>query len=153
MPGANLDDVMGADSSIDAEMPESGQAVISLLERLFFTEQIRMRALGDRGTEGYAGMGMEELAHTFAVARQLKELSLQASGLNALQGRATCWWAIDRPLSDRQALALQIDQDQLRSIELDADHFTIVRKESLLLGIASALAAIPPLSKETGLVG
>ena len=98
-------------------------------------------------------MGMEELAHTFAVARRLKELSVQASGLNAFQGRATCWWAIDRPLTDRQALALQIDQDKLRSIELDADHFTIVRKESLLLGIASALAAIPPLSTETGLVG
>ncbi|MEP6605126.1 MAG: amino acid adenylation domain-containing protein, partial [Nitrosospira sp.] len=153
MPGANLNEVMGADSSIDVEMPESGEAVVSLLERLFLTEQIRVRALGGRGTEGYAGMGMEELAHTFAVARRLKELSVQASGLNALQGRATCWWAIDRPLSDRQALALQIDQDKLRSIELDADHFTIVRKESLLLGIASALAAIPPLSTETGLVG
>ena len=98
-------------------------------------------------------MGREELAHTFAVARQLKALSLQAPGLTALQGRPTCWWAAERSLPDRDTLASQIDQDKLLSIELEADHFAIVREEALLLGIVSALAAIPPLATESRVVG
>ncbi|MGH8762084.1 MAG: amino acid adenylation domain-containing protein, partial [Nitrosospira sp.] len=154
IPGAALGDVIGNDSSGDEESQESKQpseqAITSLLEHLISAEQVRMRAEKNGNTEarGYADMGAEELMRIFIVARQLKALSLQASALSPLQIQATCWWAATRPLSDRLALALQIDQDKLRSIEVDADHFTIVRTESLLLGVESALAAVSaPITK------
>jgi hypothetical protein len=141
IPGANPD-VIAGDSSMHTASEESGPAIVSLLERLLQAERKREREDGEH-TEGYAGMGIDELAHTFTVARQLKALSLHSSALTALQGKATCWWAAGRPASERQALAAQIAQDTMRFIEVEADHFTIVRNELLLLGIKAALAAIP----------
>ncbi|MDQ3187077.1 MAG: AMP-binding protein, partial [Pseudomonadota bacterium] len=148
IPGATLGDVIRDDSSGDEEPPEpkqpSEQTIASLLEQLISAEQIRARTGEGGNTEagGYADMEAEELARIFIVAHQLKALSLQASALSPLQVQATCWWAATRPPSDRLALALQIDQDKLRSIEVDADHFAIVRTESLLLEVESTLAAI-----------
>ena len=118
---------------------ESGPTVAGLLESLL---QERMREREDGEQEGYAAMGVEELAHTFTVARRLKALSLQSSALTALRCRPACWWVAGRPASDREALAFQVDKDELRSVEVDADHFAIVRDEMLLREVESALEAI-----------
>jgi hypothetical protein len=88
------------------------------------------------------------LAHTFTVARRLKVLALQSPALNALQSKATCWWAAGRPASECRALAAQIEQQSMGFIEVDADHFTIVRNELLLQGIKAALEAIPTSPSE-----
>ncbi|MGH8685538.1 MAG: thioesterase domain-containing protein, partial [Nitrosospira sp.] len=141
--GVIRDSLPGDGVATESEQP-SEQAIAGLLEHLISAEQSQRRSGGEGNTEagGYADMGAEELARIFIVARQLKTLSLQAPALSPLLVQATCWWAATRPLSDRLALALQIEQETLHSIELDADHFVIVRTESLLLGVESALAAI-----------
>jgi amino acid adenylation domain-containing protein len=144
IPGANLDGMM-QDNSPACLAGESRAVVTGLLERLLQAERKREREESEQQAEGYAAMGVEELAHAFAVARRLKALSQQSSALAALQGRPVCWWAAGRPASDRQALALQLDQDKLPSVEVHADHFAIVREEMLLHGVESALAAIPAL--------
>jgi pimeloyl-ACP methyl ester carboxylesterase/aryl carrier-like protein len=151
-PGVRLDDAIAGSPSADMELAESERTTIRLLEHLLASEPMRERGGGNQGTESYAGMGAAELTHTFTVARRLKALSLQATGLSALQGRATCWWAAERPSSDRHALALQIDQGTLCSIEIEADHFAIVRNELLLQGVESVLAAIPASPPEIGVV-
>ena len=143
IPGANLDDVIAGDSSVQTASEESGPVIVSLLERLLQIEPVRKHEDCDQQAEGYAGMGIDELAHTFTVARRLKALSLHSSALNALQGKATCWWAAGRPASERHVLAAQIEQQTIGFIEVEADHFTIVRNELLLRGVESALAAIP----------
>jgi hypothetical protein len=86
------------------------------------------------------------------VGRQLKALSLKAPALSPLQVRPTCWWASERSSSDRLALAGQIDQDKLRSIDVGADHFAIMRHKTLLLGVESALATLlaPAMEAEIG---
>jgi thioesterase domain-containing protein len=143
IPGSNLDGMM-QDNSPACPAGESRPVVTGLLERLL-QERIREREESEQQTEGYAAMGVEELAHTFAVARRLKALSQQSSALTALQCRPACWWAAGRSTSDRQALAFQVDQDKLPSVEVHADHFAIVRDEMLLRGVESALTAIPAL--------
>ncbi|HEU4853685.1 MAG TPA: hypothetical protein VFS89_00130, partial [Nitrosospira sp.] len=60
-----------------------------------------------------------------------------------------CWWVAERTSADRLALALQIDQNKLQSIEVDTDHFAIVRHNALLLGVESALEDLLPTSMET----
>jgi len=138
VPDANLDRRM-MDNSPACLPGESGPTVAGLLESLL---QERMREREDGEQEGYAAMGVEELAHTFTVARRLKALSLQSSALTALRCRPACWWVAGRPASDREALAFQVDKDELRSVEVDADHFAIVRDEMLLREVESALEAI-----------
>jgi hypothetical protein len=93
-------------------------------------------------------MRIDELAHTFTVARRLKALSLQSPALNALQGKATCWWAARRPVSELHVLAAQIEQQAMGCIEVEADHFSIVRNELLLQEIKAALEAIPASRSE-----
>lgn len=137
IPGLKPEDVMAAVSAGDVE---SEQTIAGLLESLISAEQMRKREGGACAEpQGYGDMGAEQLARMFIVGRQLKVLSLRTPALSPLQTQATCWWIAARPLSDRQALALQIDQDERRSIELDADHFAIMRDKALLLGIESAL--------------
>ncbi|MEO9061203.1 MAG: amino acid adenylation domain-containing protein, partial [Nitrosospira sp.] len=154
-PGVRLDEVIVSSPSADMESVGSAdteRTAIRLLEHVLASEPIRERGGGNQGIESYAGMGAAELAHTFTVARRLKALSLQATGLSALQGRATCWWAAERSSPDRHALALQIDQHALCSIEIEANHFAIVRNELLLRGVESVLAAIPASPPEIGVV-
>jgi amino acid adenylation domain-containing protein len=147
IPGATLD-VIAGDSSVETASEESGPAIVGLLERLLQTETMRQHEKGEQQTEGYAGMRIDELAHTFTVARRLKALSLQSPALNALQGKATCWWAARRPVSELYVLAAQIEQQTMGCIEVEADHFSIVRDELLLQGIKAALEAIPASTSE-----
>jgi amino acid adenylation domain-containing protein/non-ribosomal peptide synthase protein (TIGR01720 family) len=137
IPGLKPEDIMDA---VSADNVESEQAIAALLEGLISAEQMRKREGGGCAEpQGYADMGAEQLARMFIVGRQLKFLSLRTPALSPLQTQATCWWIAARPLSDRRALALQIDQDERRSIELDADHFAVMRDKALLLGVESAL--------------
>ena len=89
-------------------------------------------------------MGAEELARIFTVARHLKALAAQASGLRRLNVQPSCWWIAARPLPERLALARQLNQVELAPNELDTDHFAIMRTDSLLRGIKSALENCHP---------
>ncbi|MBA3757188.1 MAG: hypothetical protein H0X02_13650 [Nitrosomonas sp.] len=141
IPGIVLDDILNTvlyDQS--SEMP-SKQVIIDLLERLLAIRQAEIQAGGHTDLQSYIDMGAEELAHIFLVARHLKTLSLQTAALNPLKTQAICWWAATRKADDRFALARQIKQDGVHSMEIDADHFDIVRAESLLLWVKSLLTA------------
>jgi hypothetical protein len=48
-------------------------------------------------------------------------------------------------VAERLALAEQISQQELNSIEIDADHFGVVRDESLLQTVESALGGLPTM--------
>jgi thioesterase domain-containing protein/aryl carrier-like protein len=140
IPGSKPGDVMNT----SLWGVESEKTIISLLEHLISAEQTR-----DTRTPGYADMGADQLARIFIVTRRLKALALQAPVLNSLQVQPTCWWIAERSSSDRLALALQIEQNKLQSIEVDADHFAIVRHNALLVGVESALENFLPTTMET----
>ncbi|SDY75283.1 amino acid adenylation domain-containing protein [Nitrosomonas sp. Nm33] len=120
----------------------SKQVIVDLLESVLATRQAENRMNGQTAMQGYTEMGMEELANIFLVARHLKMLSLQAGALRPLKCQTTCWWATTREMNDRLALEQQIKPAEIRSVEIEADHFYIVRSESLLLGIRSELEQI-----------
>jgi hypothetical protein len=80
-------------------------------------------------------MGTEELANIFLVARHLKMLSLQINALRPLKCQTMCWWAKAREMNDRLALEQQIKPTKIHSVEIEADHFGIMRAEPLLLGV------------------
>ena len=141
IPGVEPEEAFNTPLSGDSAVAASKQEVIHLLQRLFEINRIKASTSirADGQAQGYTEMGAEELAHTFMVARQLKALSLQAGALSPLNTRAVCWWAMTREKNERLALAQQIKPAEIHSIEIDADHFDIVRAESLLSGIASLL--------------
>ena len=90
-------------------------------------------------------MGAEELARIFIVARHLKAISEKAPSLSPLLVEPICWWAAARPVAERLALAEQISQHELHSIEIDADHFSIVRDDVLMQTVESALGGLPTM--------
>jgi hypothetical protein len=90
-------------------------------------------------------MGAEELARIFMVARHLKAISGEAAPLSPLLVEPVCWWAATRPESERMVLAEQISQHELHSIEIDADHFGIVRDDTLMQTVKSALGRLPTM--------
>ncbi|WP_218147796.1 amino acid adenylation domain-containing protein [Nitrosomonas sp. Nm166] len=139
IPGVESDEAFNTSLSDDSAL--SKQEVIHLLQQLFETSRMKAATStsADGQAQGYFEMGAEELAHTFMVARQLKALSLQASALSPLKTRAVCWWTTTRERNERLALGQQIKPAEIHSIEIDADHFDIVRAESLLAGIESLL--------------
>jgi hypothetical protein len=139
----------GSAGSAESEQTAS-RAISSLLEDFISAEKLRRRDRGAAiaGTGSYADIGADELARIFTVARHLKALSLQSAGLSPLRVQPACWWVAARPLSDRLALARQAGHGKLHSVDIDADHFDIVRADSLLLAIESALAAMSIVSAE-----
>ena len=155
IPGIELDDTFKvALYAQSLEMPPK-QTIIDLLEQLLSAiRQAEILAGRDTELQGYTAMGTEELAQIFIVARHLKALSLQVDILRSLTTPATCWWAMAREHGDRLVLQQQIRPAEMHSIEIDADHFDIVRAELLLLDIQSMLT--PVLSEhaenKTGLV-
>ncbi len=92
--------------------------------------------------QDYADLGVEELAHVFLVARHLKILSLQTGILNPLHTEAICWWAAKRDVDDRRALEWQLKPARIRSMEINTDHFDIVRAEALLSKVKLLLRAV-----------
>jgi hypothetical protein len=49
-------------------------------------------------------------------------------------------------VAERLALVEQISQHELHSIEIDADHFGIVREDALMQTVESALGGLPTVS-------
>jgi amino acid adenylation domain-containing protein len=139
IPGGEPDDALKAALSSQSAGVVSKQAIADLLERMLAIKQAESQTSGQTAIQGYADMGVEELAHIFLVARHLKTLSLRVGALRPLRSQTTCWWAATREVGDRLALEQQIKPAEIRSIEIDADHFDIVRAGSLLLGIQSLL--------------
>ncbi|SFI44374.1 amino acid adenylation domain-containing protein [Nitrosomonas sp. Nm34] len=120
----------------------SKQVIVDLLESVLAIRQAESRTNGQTAMQGYAEMGTEELANIFLVARHLKMLSLQTSALRPLKCQTTCWWATTREMNDRLVLEQQIKPAEIHSVEIETDHFDIVRSESLLLEIRSELEQI-----------
>jgi amino acid adenylation domain-containing protein len=96
---------------------------------------------GDDDGNGYAELGGEELARIFGVAQQLKRLSAESATLTPLRVEPHCWWTASRRQAERAALAAQLGQEPLASIEIDTDHASIMRSEALLCEIEQALSA------------
>ncbi|SDW36840.1 non-ribosomal peptide synthase/polyketide synthase [Nitrosomonas communis] len=115
------------------------QVIVNLLESVLATRQAESQMNGQIAMQGYAEMGIEELANIFLVARHLKMLSLQINALRPLKCQTTCWWAKAREMNDRLALEQQIKPAGIRSVEIEADHFGMVRAEPLLLGMELSL--------------
>ncbi|MCC7091190.1 MAG: amino acid adenylation domain-containing protein, partial [Nitrosomonas sp.] len=108
------------------------QMLNMLLEQVLAIRVEHLRMDADVKTAGYAEMGAEELANIFLTARHLKALSLRTEMLTPLTSRSTCWWAAERAVEERLALEQQIGSGTVDFIELDSDHFSIVRAQSLL---------------------
>ncbi|GJL71077.1 MAG: hypothetical protein NMNS01_02760 [Nitrosomonas sp.] len=132
------EDLAGALSSQSVAV-STKQAIVDLLEKVLSSRQSRIHAGKLNGVQGYADLGAEELAHIFLVARHLKTLSLQAGALNSMHTEGVCWWAATRHEDDRHALDRQITPARIRSVEINADHFDIVRAETLLSDVKQRL--------------
>jgi thioesterase domain-containing protein/aryl carrier-like protein len=138
------------DGNLMDSLPESMQMIADRLERLIAAaDNNKRKGTGDlagASAGGYADMGAEELARIFMVARHLKAISEKAPSLSPLLVEPVCWWAAARPVAERLALAEQISQHELHSIEIDADHFGIVREDALMQTVESALGGLPTVS-------
>ncbi|PXW80826.1 non-ribosomal peptide synthase protein (TIGR01720 family)/amino acid adenylation domain-containing protein, partial [Nitrosomonas sp. Nm84] len=139
IPGAALDDILK--TALSSQSPKVGtkQTIIALLEKVLAIRQAQIQAGERTEPQGYTDMGAEELAHIFLTARHLKTLSLQTTALNPLRTLAICWWAATREIADRMALMQQIKPGKIRSMEINADHFDIVRTDVLLSEVKSLL--------------
>lgn len=141
IPGTSFGDL---GRMLDLDRPattneSSKQILVELLERALAIRADHQVIAGAE-TAGYAEMGAEELAHIFLVARHLKALSLQIDVLKPLKSHSICWWATERTVEERLALDEQIGPGT-DVIELDSDHFSIVRAQSLLSDMKSLLSA------------
>jgi pimeloyl-ACP methyl ester carboxylesterase len=140
MPNVALQTTLASQSAVAV----SKQVIVYLLERVLAIRQAESRRNGQVAMQGYAEMGTEELANIFLVARHLKMLSLQTCTLRSLKCQITCWWATTREINDRLVLERQIKPAEIRSVEIEADHFGIVRTEQILLDIESLLSTTLP---------
>jgi pimeloyl-ACP methyl ester carboxylesterase len=148
LPGAKIDGADGVipdgnqKSCLQSSEQPSEETLAGLLDELIPAGQTPEAAiLPNNGEGGYADLGAEELARIFIVARHLKAIAAQAPVLNPMSVKPACWWVAARPLSDRLALARQIDQAEQLQNEIDTNHFAIVRAEALLLGIECSLTS------------
>jgi thioesterase domain-containing protein len=145
VPGAIPDDVLPAVSSPSAEEHEIVQTAAMVLTSLFES------AAGVCKAAGYAAMGTDELAQVFLVARRLKMLSIQTTKMGALRANPVCWWASDREPGHRTVLEQQIASAEVHSIEIDTDHFGIIRAEALLQSISAGLMQLTHNPNDSGL--
>ncbi|SOD20611.1 non-ribosomal peptide synthetase [Nitrosomonas ureae] len=141
IPGAASDDDLKDVLASQSMVVESKQAVVDLLEKVLSIRQARIQTGKHTEIQDYADLGVEELAHIFLVARHLKMLSLQTNALNPLHSDAICWWAATRETNDRHALESQLKPAKIHSMEINTDHFDIVRAEALLSKVKSLLMA------------
>lgn len=139
LPGVESDPSLHATMFGQTMLTESNAQVMALLEKACALSQQHGQSGQDTAAPDYAAMGVEELAHTFMVARHLKILSLQLPALKPLQTQTICWWATDRAHEDRLMLERQLSPAEIHAIEVDADHYDILRTDSLLAGIWSLL--------------
>lgn len=142
LPGVESDPPLHATVFGQTMLTESNAQVMALLEKACALSQQHGQSGQDTAVPAYAAMGVEELAHTFMVARHLKALSLQLPTLKPLETQTICWWAVTREMNDRLALEQQLSPAEIHAIEIDADHYDILRVGSLLAGIRSQLSQI-----------
>ena len=143
--GAISDAVLPAVPSPSAEEHEIVQTVAMVLTSLFES------TAGVCKASGYAAMGTDELAQVFLVARRLKMLSIQTTELRALRVNPMCWWASDREPDHQEALEQQTAPAEVHSIEIDTDHFGIIRAEVLLQSISAGLMQLTHNPNDSGL--
>ncbi|CAM3994351.1 amino acid adenylation domain-containing protein [Bordetella bronchialis] len=92
---------------------------------------------------GQAALGAQELARIFLVARRLQVLSLQAGPAGRVGALPRCWWRADRDPVQRWSLSAQLGHAAgAVHRTLDADHYGIVRADTLLEQVAADLAAL-----------
>ncbi|SDZ08599.1 thioesterase domain-containing protein, partial [Nitrosomonas halophila] len=149
LPGVEFDDPsLHATVFGQAMLTESNACVMALLEKACtLNQQYEQYEQYEQSGQSaavpeHAAMGVEELAHTFMVARHLKMLSLQLPTLKPLATQVICWWAETREMSDRLALEQQLGPAEIHAHEIDADHYDILQADSLLSGIRSQLSKI-----------
>jgi pimeloyl-ACP methyl ester carboxylesterase len=137
-----------SDENLMHSLPASMQLITDRLKQLIEAGNNKRKGAGGLAgitAGGYADMGAEELARIFMVTRHLKAISRKAAPLSPLLVEPVCWWAAARPVAERLALAEQISQHELHSIEIDADHFGIVRDDALMQTVESALGGLPTM--------
>ncbi len=142
LPGVESDSSLHATMFGQTMLTESSAQVMALLEKACTLNQQHGQSGQDTAAPDYAAMGVEELAHTFMVARHLKMLSLQTPTLKPLQTQTICWWATDRAHEDRLMLERQLSPAEIHAIKVDADHYDILLTDSLLTRIRSQLLQI-----------
>jgi thioesterase domain-containing protein len=147
LPGVEFDSFLHATVLGQTKLTETNAQVMALLEKACTLSQQHEQSGQDATLLDYAAMGVEELAHTFMVARHLKQLSLQTPSLKPLATQTICWWAANRAYDERLLLERQLSPAETHAIEIDEDHYGIVRSEHILQEIASLMSAT--LSEQT----
>jgi len=83
-----------------------------------------------------------ELARIFVVARHLRQISAQAPALEAVAAHPHYWWIARRPPAHRAELKRQLGQAGCTEVQLETDHFSIMKEVRLLEEVAQALDAL-----------
>ncbi|MNG60431.1 Linear gramicidin synthase subunit D [compost metagenome] len=87
----------------------------------------------------FAQISVEELAHTFLVAMQLKALSLQQGALPATVAQAHCWWACEQQRAAFERPIAGSQQDQ----QIVAGHYQILGNPHFLRAVLPLLQRAP----------
>ncbi|MHB2052591.1 amino acid adenylation domain-containing protein [Pseudomonas sp. VEM90] len=95
----------------------------------------------------YLGMGAEELANLFVVARRLVRLSRQLPACHPVEAPVHAWWTPGRQ-ADGELLARQLGQPGLAADTIACGHFQIPRDERWLQALAQALDEVVAVSAE-----
>ncbi|WP_185879214.1 non-ribosomal peptide synthase/polyketide synthase [Pseudomonas aeruginosa] len=93
------------------------------------------------GQTGKGGLGCDELAQVFLVARQLKQLSGQLDSCSPIQVRPLCWWTRGRG-EEVRALSRQLGGQPLAGRVAACGHFQIPHAQEVLDSLVEALEEI-----------
>ncbi|MFN1177792.1 non-ribosomal peptide synthase/polyketide synthase [Pseudomonas aeruginosa] len=93
------------------------------------------------GQTGKGGLGCDELAQVFLVARQLKQLSGQLDSCSPIQVRPLCWWTRGRG-EEVRALSRQLGGQPLAGRAAACGHFQIPHAQEVLDSLVEALEEI-----------
>ncbi|HCE6614524.1 TPA: non-ribosomal peptide synthase/polyketide synthase [Pseudomonas aeruginosa] len=93
------------------------------------------------GQTGKGGLGCDELAQVFLVARQLKQLSGQLDSCSPIQVRPLCWWTRGRG-EEVRALSRQLGGQPLAGRVAACGHFQIPHAQEVLDFLVEALEEI-----------
>jgi amino acid adenylation domain-containing protein/non-ribosomal peptide synthase protein (TIGR01720 family) len=98
------------------------------------------QCLGD-GQTGKGGLGYDELAQVFLVARQLKQLSTELERCSPIRVQPLCWWTAARD-EEVKALAQQLGSEPLDGRVAPCGHFQILHAQEVLDFLVEALEEI-----------
>ncbi len=83
-----------------------------------------------------------ELARIFVVARHLRQISAQAPALEAVAASPHYWWIARRKPAHRAELKRQLGQTGCAEVQLETDHFSIMKQARLLDEVVQALEVL-----------